>query len=149
MTSPIFSGSLGFLGWYVRASWIKSEQNYSLLRWSAVMRPFLYTLCNVKAHWFMPPGKVIPNPYRWSLEDTTMEKVFPGSLKPSRQCSCCPRYTEIYIVCQVHAPDLDVGLVSPPHKGFQHNCLLQSSWYLSCLAHWHGSSECAAGTYLL
>lgn len=36
-----------------------------------------------------------------------MKNVFPGSLKPSRQCSCCPTNTEIYIVCQVHAPDLD------------------------------------------
>lgn len=86
----------------------------------------LCTLSNNKVHWLMLPGKVIPKQYRWSINETAMEDMFPGSLKPSRQCSCCLTNTEIYIVCQVHAPDLDVGPASPPHVWFQHACLLHS-----------------------
>lgn len=51
--------------------------------------------------------------------------MLPGSLKPSRQCSCCLTNTEIYIVCQVHAPDLDIQPANHPHR------LTSQSWFVS------------------
>lgn len=53
--------------------------------------------------------------------------VFPGSWKPSRQCSCCLTNTEIYIVCQVHAPNLD----SLPMQSTKARCAHHTSQQVS------------------
>lgn len=117
--------------WFTRlvceTTGVKSYWNRSLLRWSAFLRCFLCTLFNDKLHWFIPPGKQLFRNIIGVGEASVrqpMENMFPGSLKPSRQCSCCLTNTEIYIVCQVHAPDLDVQLARNSHILFQHNCLL-------------------------
>ena len=78
--------------------------------------------------------KLFQNSIGEALMKIAMKNVFPGSLKPSRQCSCCPTNTEIYIVCQVHAPDLDVVPASLPTYDFNINApCIQDFWHLSSL----------------
>lgn len=78
--------------------------------------------------------KLFQNSIGEALMKTATKNVFPGSLKPSRQCSCCSTNTEIYIVCQVHALDLDVGPVRLPTYDFNRiACCIQDFWHLSSL----------------
>lgn len=121
---------------------------HSLLTWSAFIWFFLCILSDGKPYWFTHHGKsniTVIALMRWSLQN-----VFPGSLKPSRQCSCCPENTEIYIVCQVQATHLDIHFGEYPCRILRHNCHIEDYKIGICvLYHWETKSRVRlAGTYL-
>lgn len=149
MTLHLLSGSLGFLGWCVRAYWVKSEQNHSLLRWSAVMRSVLCTLSNVEAHWFTLLGKQLSQTHTGeALRTQPWRTCFQVAWNPADNVAVAQETQKSTLYARFTPQTWMLGLQVLSHTGFQHNSLLQSCWYLPCLAHWKDRSECAAGTYL-